>query len=425
MHETKSTMWKKSYALLIGLFYFGQGYGFGIFSSYMSMYLNESFGLSVPETSGIIALIMIPWYLKPVWGIISDRFGSQRFGRRRPYLLIASLASLAGYLLIASITSYGVPFLLAATFTVMAVSMSDVILDALAVDVTPEGKMGLVQGVAWGFYSLGSVLMGLFTATMASKVGWSQAFTIGGVLLSFNCLLTLFIKEPPLTSQSVSSLEAYKEAFIGRNARPTWLCVLFSFLAHVPLATSYIGTIYLRQAFGLSVDEVGICLLVAALAGALGAFVWGPVMDRIGSKKAITIVLVTQVIIFMCAGLIPVGFGPLVIAGIAAIGFVGLAMTVAAMRVSMEFSPPRIAGSMFAIYVSIATLAQTLGATLIGYTSLYIGLRRALLVLAPFCGLTLIPLHYMTLYEPEPGSRNVEVRSDQPVEPEHDLSYVT
>ena len=193
----------------------------------------------------------------------------------------------------------------------------------------------------------------------------------------------------------------------------------------MPLATSYIGTIYLRQAFGLSVDDVGICLLVAALAGAVGAFAWGPVMDEIGSKKSITIVLVTQAVLFACAGLIPIGFGPLVIAGIAAIGFVGLAMTVSAMRVSMEFSPPKIAGSLFAIYVAIATLAQTLGSALIGYTSSYVGLRRALLILVPFCGLTLIPLRYMALYEPESEPENVKAHSDQLVETEHDLGYAS
>ena len=401
LNRTTSTVWKKSYPWFIGLFYFGQGYGFGIFENYMSMYLNEFFGLPIPETSGIIAVIMIPWYLKPIWGIISDRFGSQRFGRRRPYLLASGLAALVGYLLVASITSYGTPFLLVTMFTVLAVAMSDAILDALAVDVTPEEKRGLVQGVAWGARSLGSVLMGAFTAMLVSRLGWGLAFVIGGVLLGLNCLLTLFIQEPPLTEQSVSSLAEYKEAFIGQNARGTWLCIAFSGLSCTPLGLLFLSSVYLRQAFLLSVDDVGICLMVAFVVGAISAFVWGLVVDKLGSKRSTYIILVVSAVILSSSVVIPTGFGPLVIFWLAAVAFAGMSLTVSMMRIGMEFSPPRIAGTAFAIYAAVATLTQALGSTLVGYVSPHTGLRYAVLALLPFYGLSFIPLRYMTLYEPE------------------------
>ncbi|MEE2895584.1 MAG: MFS transporter, partial [Planctomycetota bacterium] len=68
--------------------YTAQGIPFGFRTITLATYLAGE-GLDSAAIGAIGMAATIPWGFKWVWGPFVDRFGSTRFGRRRPWILAA------------------------------------------------------------------------------------------------------------------------------------------------------------------------------------------------------------------------------------------------------------------------------------------------------------------------------------------------
>src|ERR1700683_5192406 len=62
----------------------------------LTHFLKEVHGWSPVEISASLAVLDVPWVIKPLYGLVSDFLPIAGY-RRRPYLLLASLAGAAGY----------------------------------------------------------------------------------------------------------------------------------------------------------------------------------------------------------------------------------------------------------------------------------------------------------------------------------------
>ena len=152
-------------ALLFGVVYFAQGMWY-LPNQAITIVLKDR-GLSAGQVADFFLITMIPWLLKPVYGLLSDFV--PLFGRRRQsyFLLMCALAAAAGLLLASSdpiatgdiqtIKIFGVSqFTLVAgvgLFTVMALGLAftDVLTDAMMVETgRPRGLTGAFQSAQWG-----------------------------------------------------------------------------------------------------------------------------------------------------------------------------------------------------------------------------------------------------------------------------------
>ena len=104
--------------------------------------LLRSWGGSPAALGALMALLAVPWTIKPVFGLLSDfvpLFGS----RRRNYLLLANGVAAASLLLLAIIPlAPGNRWLLFALLlpATMAIALGDVIVDALMVEKGPAPR---------------------------------------------------------------------------------------------------------------------------------------------------------------------------------------------------------------------------------------------------------------------------------------------
>ena len=112
--------------------------------------LLTSWGESPAALGALMALLAVPWTIKPVFGFLSDfvpLFGS----RRRSYLLLANGLAAASLLLLAFVPlAPGSRWLLFALLlpTTMAIALGDVIVDALMVQKgQPLGLTGRFQSI--------------------------------------------------------------------------------------------------------------------------------------------------------------------------------------------------------------------------------------------------------------------------------------
>src|SRR4030095_3863137 len=126
-------------------------------------------GLTADQVASFFLLVAIPWFIKPVYGLVSDFV--PLFGRRRKsYLLLSSsLACLMG--LAAGLSTEYTYWRLAMLYTVMGfgLAFTDVLADALMVENgKPRGLTGAFQSVQWASVTCASILVGILGGHFAA-----------------------------------------------------------------------------------------------------------------------------------------------------------------------------------------------------------------------------------------------------------------
>ena len=150
--------------------------------------LLKSWGESPAVLGALMALLAVPWTIKPIFGLLSDfvpLFGS----RRRNYLLLANgLAALSLLSLAFVPIEPGSLWLLFALLlpTTMAIALGDVIVDALMVEKgQPLGLTGRFQSIQWAAANVALLLTGVLGGYVAEERAQSLGFAFCGVLWLF------------------------------------------------------------------------------------------------------------------------------------------------------------------------------------------------------------------------------------------------
>src|SRR5882724_13068446 len=188
-------------AILFAVVYFSQGM-YHVADQVLTLTLKEQLGLSPSQVGQFGTIILIPWVVKPIYGMISDAF--PLFGRRRKsyFLLTSALATLAGLRL--GLLSEPTYWSLAVFLLIMglAIAFTDVLTDAMMVENgKPLGLTGAFQSVQWTAISVATLFVGVVGGYLAEH----RLLQTGFLLIAVFPLLALvmgaaFIHEPPAKS---------------------------------------------------------------------------------------------------------------------------------------------------------------------------------------------------------------------------------
>ncbi|MGH7303184.1 MAG: hypothetical protein ACRELZ_07840, partial [Candidatus Rokuibacteriota bacterium] len=177
-------------AVLFGVVYFAQGMWY-LPEQTITIVLKDR-GLSAGQVADLALITILPWLIKPLYGLLSDFV--PLFGRRRQsyFLLTSALAAAAGLALawgnwlatgeIRTFQIFGVSFTLVegvVLVTVMALGLAftDVLTDAMMVERgRPLGLTGAFQSVQWGCITVASVLVGEIGGQLAETRSLRAAF---------------------------------------------------------------------------------------------------------------------------------------------------------------------------------------------------------------------------------------------------------
>ena len=163
---------------LLCLLYFSQGFPWGFATIALLATLSEA-GHGKAETATVVALAILPWSFKFIWGPIIDSYRMPSLGIRRPWIAIAQF--LMAVTLLAASTSGSMSS--ASTLTYLAwvffvhncfAALQDVATDALAVDLLDDSERGRVNGMMWGSKLFGIAFGG---AGMATLISWTNLNT--------------------------------------------------------------------------------------------------------------------------------------------------------------------------------------------------------------------------------------------------------
>ena len=156
--------------VMFGALYFVQG----VIATYQLLFFKphmRSEGIDPDRLAIVTSLALLPFVIKWIYGILSDRFNLFGRGHRVPYMqigLVATAIAFAIAFFIDPSESFGLiaVMVLAATFFM---ALFDTTADALAIDVVVPADHGRVQAWMQGGRALGLILLSLVFGVIADQ----------------------------------------------------------------------------------------------------------------------------------------------------------------------------------------------------------------------------------------------------------------
>ena len=378
--------------LIFGMIYLHQGFIEVFMYIYMALYL-LSFGVSILYIGLSIAIGTAPWIIKPIYGILSDRKGIGKWGRRIPYMLVGSFfAAILFFMLIPVDPSTGwIVFVSIITLANFFNAFCDTATDGLIVDTTEPEKRGAAQSVCWGSKFVGYVTAALLVGFMIEIIGWGLYFIFMGFFLLMPIPLLLISREPSYDVSEKFPMQDIKDTF---KEKLVWLVLIFFIVAGIGLniILSMLPLFFtLELNFNLSL--VGIIMSVGYVSFLIGCIISGPILDKLSRRTSITVsIIFLSIIIFLVS---------LTLNILMAIIFMVLAglswgiFQIAQMMLSMDLCKKSISATIYSCYMSVINLGGTLGTIIGALLVITYGFRIAFIVAAFVALSSLILVYFM------------------------------
>jgi UMF1 family MFS transporter len=307
----------------------------------------------------IVVIVAAPWM-----GARSDHFG-----RRRPYLVVATLVTVAATAMLASIGV--VASLVAFAVGQIGFNLGTIAYDAMLPDVSTIETRGRISGIGAAVGYFGSFIALATGFLLLDSYGYAAVFrTLAALFLLFALPAFLFIRErprnmlggtPPALSQTLRRLvDAWRRT--RRYEGVTRFLVARFFYTDAMNTVFIFIAIFARMEMGFSDQETDLLAaggIVMALVGALTA---GRLTDLIGPRRTLHGALYLWMIAIALAVVVGVTGATELGWLIGAIGGAGLGATAATDRVYMtRISPPRHLGEFYGLYAVVGRFATLLG----------------------------------------------------------------
>jgi MFS transporter, PAT family, beta-lactamase induction signal transducer AmpG len=342
---------------MFALLYFTQGTIQGYFVSINALYLRDN-GVDIAKIGVFAAIAMIPFIIKILFGMLSDRFNFLGLGFRKPYILIGLVVQAACLLLVAH-TNPGLhywTFVALAFFLQMGMAFYDTCTDGLALDITPENEQGILQSFMVGGRSVGIIVSAVVVGFIAQNVSWPVVFYFLAALTLVPVPLLFFIKESVRTQAQRFTWSAFSEF---KNGQVLAAAVVGLILFLVVAGANQLMNPFFQERFNIQFDTAGMITAVWGIGAVVGSFAGGMVKDKVGNKAALWASLGTVIPAMLLLAFIKERSAAWFVAAFFGMAY-GLTLSIY-YALAMKYTKPAIAASMFAILMSVTNVGQAIG----------------------------------------------------------------
>jgi len=380
-------------AILFAVVYFSQGM-YHVADQVLTLTLKETLGLSPAQVGTFGTIVLVPWVIKPIYGMVSDGF--PLFGRRRKsyFLLTCALATLAGVgMWLNSEPTYSS---LAVLLLVMGlgIAFTDVLTDAMMVENgKPLGLTGAFQSVQWTSINIATLLVGLVGGYLAQRRMLHTGFLLAAAFPFLALVMGVaFIHEPLAKSQREEFRDAWRGIKHAVRDRTMWVVAGFLFFwtfspsLGIPLFYYQTDTLKFSQQF------IGFLGSMASVAAIIGAAAYGPLSRRVSLHRLI----VWSIVVSTVATLAYLFYNDAASAIAIDTVFGGIAMLtqLAFLDLSAKACPKHAEGTFFALLMSVYNLGAQGSQVFGGYLYEWTGYNALVWISAAMTGAAyfLLPL---------------------------------
>ncbi len=401
---------------LLCALYFVQGMPFGFQVTALPVYLRTQ-GISV-KTISFLGLLSAPWILKVLWAPLVDRYGSERIGRRKSWILPLQLALAATCAAAASVVSKGsLPMLLGLVFLMnLFAATQDIAVDGLAVDLLERHELGLGNTAQVDGYKVGMLTSGGLLVWASDYIGWQGLFLAMAALSLIVFGITLFAREPHSTASTGSVVRVdWREVFQRLKAAMRlpgtgWLLLFIGTYKLGEMMTDVLYKPFLVDS-GLKTSQIGLWSGTIGLTlSLLGSLVGGLLATRMPLLGALTLTASLRILPL-------VGRWWLASSGVTQAGFIGVtlaeeffggALTTVMFAFMMSRVDRRIGATHYTLFACVEVLGKFPGGPIGGVLADDYGWSYARVFLlgivlsVAFLGLLLPLRKYRTEVAPQP-----------------------
>jgi MFS family permease len=217
-------------AALFAWVYFAQGM-WGLPDLSLQFLLKEEFRLSPAQAATFLTFATIPWYIKPLYGLLSDFVPIWGY-RRKSYFVLATLTAVAAGLSIGNLALHTYWVTLAfVTLMALGFAFADVLADALMVENGKAlGITGALQAVQWGSISAALVIVGVAGGYLAQHTPLNVAFRLTAVFPAVTLLLAVWaVREERRRADPEGFRRTWASVRSGLGSRSLWVIAAFIF----------------------------------------------------------------------------------------------------------------------------------------------------------------------------------------------------
>lgn len=323
----------------------------------------------------VVVILSSPWL-----GARSDHSG-----RRRPYLVAATLLAVSTTFFIGT-PGVGMSLVLF-SLALVGFHIGSFFYDSLLVDVSTAENRGRISGLGVGVGYVGSFVAVIAGRLLIDDYGHAFVFRVLALLfLAFALPAFFFIQERPRPRRS-SSAPRIDDAF--RQLRWSWRkartvegmvpFLLGRFLYSDAINTLIAGflTVFALEEIGFERSELEVLLGGAILASIAGGFAGGRLSDVVGPRRTLHIALYiwmgAWIVGLVAAAATAKSLGSVLII----VGGLALGATWSADRAYMAvITPPDSYGEFYGLYAMVGRFATILGPLIWGVTVSYLGFGR-------------------------------------------------
>lgn len=346
---------------LLGGLYITQYLGLGFILTAVPAIMREN-GASLDQI-GIIYGLGLIWAIKFLWAPLVDRFGSEKHGHYRSWLIVLQ-SLLILFLVIASFFNINSQLSTLAIFFAAISFLSatqDIAADALGVTILQPEERGIGNSIQMGGGFIGNIIGGGLVLVAYQWLGWQASLLILAAGTAVPLLNILRHKEQPAPADAREEKVGYRDLvrFFRRPGIKRWVPVLLTYLLGISAAYALINPMLVD--LGWSLDRIGFATnIVGSLVSIVGAAAAGVLMQRIGRKTAMIIASVFMMVAI--AALFPTATGVentaviYVSISLLLFGF-GAGSTVFATMI-MDKSDPSSAGTDYTLQYSVTQIVS-------------------------------------------------------------------
>ena len=388
-------------AVLFAWVYFAQGM-WALPDLSLQFLLKDKFRFSPADVATFFTIATIPWYIKPVYGLLSDFLPIGGY-RRKSYFILAMLVAIGAGLSLGN-SAMGTYQLTLALFTLMALgfAFADVLADALMVE---NGQLlgitGPLQAVQWGSISVALVVVGVAGGYLAEHTPLHIAFRLTAIFPAVTFLMVFWaVREAPRGSDPEVFRRTWQSVRSGIGSTRLWVVAGFIFFFNFSPSFGPALVFYMTDHLKFSKVFIGSLDSISAASGIVGAalyFLYGKsfplrriISWSIGFGVAGTLAYL-GLVGHLSAVLIYLAFGSVSL--IAQLAFLDLAA---------RACPKEAEGTFFALLMSIFNLGVKGSAIVGGWLYTTVGYNWLVLISATFTAAAWLLLPLVKVDELEP-----------------------
>jgi len=357
--------------IVFAALYFVQGTGqlsAGLLSQPLRSMLNN-WGRDSAEIATFMFLLGFPWYIKPIFGLLTD-FVPIRGFRRKSYLILSSLLVTVGFLvatLLPLSPAAATAILLVLLLPSFGIAFNDVATDATMIEVgQPLGITGRLQSAQWGAIYGAALLCGVAGGWISQHGQQRLGFLVCALLGAVALYIAIYhIREKPRPELQRGQLKrAIKVLGEAAHTRIVILIAVFYLLLNFNPFSADVLYVHMSKELGFSEQFIGYTYTISSFSAIVACILYGLFAKRVPLR----VLLHGSVIFMVLSSLVYIGLGTQTSAIIISLayGFIYMVTFLTQLELASRYCPPAAAGTVFALLMSLSNFSVSLSSILGG-----------------------------------------------------------